>query len=365
LQPVTPNLAPGTEYGDDTRAFQGIPGIERAANGRLWAVWYGGGPGEGPENYVVLVTSGDEGKHWSKPKLVIDPPGPVRAYDPCLWHDPIGRLWLFWAQSYEWWDGRSGVWAIVSENSGDENPTWSAPHRYCDGIMMNKPTVVDPCAWLAPVAIWERAASDKIDAAHRHDMSYESGARVMRMESKVGENWKLAGKALVPQRVFDEHMIVARSDGSLWMLVRASYGIGESFSTDAGATWSEGRRSTIPHVNSRFFIRRLASGKLLLVTHEPPDGKTRSHLVAKLSNDDGKTWTDGLMIDRRKGVSYPDGVQSPDGTIYLIYDYNRTTDKQILMATFTEGDVAAGRFASSKAREQVVVNQATGKRKKS
>ena len=40
------NTAPGAAYGDDTRLFQGIPGIERAANGRLWALWYAGGPDE-------------------------------------------------------------------------------------------------------------------------------------------------------------------------------------------------------------------------------------------------------------------------------------------------------------------------------
>src|SRR5262245_36558023 len=59
------NTAPGREYADDMRFFQGIPGIERAANGRLWAVWYAGGkdsPGEGAGNFVVLVTSGDDGK---------------------------------------------------------------------------------------------------------------------------------------------------------------------------------------------------------------------------------------------------------------------------------------------------------------
>jgi hypothetical protein len=38
------NTAPGAQYKVDTRDFQGIPGIERAANGRLWALWYGGGP---------------------------------------------------------------------------------------------------------------------------------------------------------------------------------------------------------------------------------------------------------------------------------------------------------------------------------
>jgi hypothetical protein len=82
LQPPPVNTAPGPEYADDTRIFQGIPGIERAKNGRLWALWYAGGPdepGEGPGNYVVLVTSADDGRSWSAPKLVVDPPGPAVA----------------------------------------------------------------------------------------------------------------------------------------------------------------------------------------------------------------------------------------------------------------------------------------------
>jgi predicted neuraminidase len=145
--------------------------------------------------------------------------------------------------------------------------------------------------------------------------------------------------------------------------VRADYGIGESISGDQGKTWGEGRRSSMPHVNSRFFILRLRSGKLLLVTHNPPEGKKRSHLVAHLSDDDGRTWSGGLMIDERVGVSYPDGVQAPDGTVYLIYDYERVGRKQILMATFTEDDVATGEWKSKPARQRVVVNQATGKAK--
>src|SRR5437870_6118540 len=49
------NTSPGPEYASSTRMFQGIPGIERTAKGRLWAVWTAGGTGEGPLNYVVLV----------------------------------------------------------------------------------------------------------------------------------------------------------------------------------------------------------------------------------------------------------------------------------------------------------------------
>ena len=357
---------PGTNYADATRIFQGIPGLERAANGRLWVLWYAGGPdepGEGPGNYVVLVTSGDNGQTWSGPKLVIDPPGPVRAYDPALWHAPDGRLWLFWAQSYQWWDGRSGVWAIVTENSGDEAPRWSAPRRLCNGIMMNKPTVLSTGEWLLPASIWERPADKRTDAAHSHNLGSENGANV-HVSRDQGATWSPLGQAKVPKRVFDEHMVVERKDSTLWMLVRAAYGLGESESADRGKTWSPGRESTIPHVNSRFFIRRLNSGKLLLVTHEPADKKSRSHLTARLSDDDGKTWRGGLLLDERPGVSYPDGVQAPDGTLYVIYDYQRTGEKQILLVTFTEADVAAAKWTSPEARQRVLVNQATGKRER-
>lgn len=353
------NTNPGPEYADNTRMFQGIPGMERATNGRLWALWYAGGTGEGELNYVVLVTSGDDGKTWSGPKVVIDPPGPVRAYDPTLWRDPSGRLWLFWAQSFRWWDGRSGVWAITTDDADNENPTWSAPRRLCNGIMMNKPTVLSNGDWLLPVAVWKQTAKASIE--HRFDLPEERGGNIV-ISRDQGKTFELLGQTNVPQRTFDEHMIVERKDGSLWTLVRTSYGIGESISTDGGKTWSPGKESSIPHINARFFIRRLKSGDLLLVRHNPENRKTRSDLTAYISKDDGKTWKGGLQLDERPGVSYPDGVQSEDGTIYIIYDYSRTGDKKILMTTFTEADVLAGKPVSGKVRQRVLINQATGKK---
>jgi len=53
LQPPPILTVPCPEYDSSTRQWQGIPGIERAPNGRLWAVWYSGGEGEGPDNYVA------------------------------------------------------------------------------------------------------------------------------------------------------------------------------------------------------------------------------------------------------------------------------------------------------------------------
>jgi hypothetical protein len=55
-------------------------------------------------------------------------------------------------------------------------------------------------------------------------------------------------------------------------------------------------------------------------------------------------------------------VQSPDGVLYIIYDYSRTAEIEILMAVFAEADVAAGKCVSDEARLRVLVNKATGKK---
>lgn len=351
LRQVDPLVTPGVAYAPGSRVWQGIPGIERAPGGRLWATWYSGGTGEGPQNYVQLVTSADDGATWSEPRLVIDPPDQVRAFDPCLWTDPRGRLWLFWAQSYEWFDGRCGVWAIRCDNPGAPAPAWSGPRRLSDGIMMNKPTVLSTGEWLAPVAVWEREPKSSRPQTVSPD---ERRAYVLR-STDGGESWSRAGGAIVPERTYDEHMVVERRDGSLWMLVRTRYGIGESLSTDGGRTWAPGRPTGLGGPNSRFFVRRLRSGRLLLVNHVGFTG--RSHLTALLSEDDGQTWVGGLLLDERSAVSYPDGVEATDGRIYVIYDRERHKDREILMAVFTERDVLERECRTPGSRLKQLVNR--------
>ena len=349
LRPPAVNTAPGPEYAPGSRRWQGIPGIERSPGGRLRAVWYSGGDTEGPENYVQLVTSADDGRTWSEPRVVIDPPGEVRAYDPALWHDPLGRLWLFWAQSRGWFDGRCGVWAAVAEDSDGDSPAWSEPRRLCNGIMMNKPTVLSTGEWLLPAAVWA------CEEPKLPELAAERKSNVVCSQDR-GRTWRRRGGADVPDRHFDEHMVVERRDGSLWMLVRTRYGIGESLSIDGGRTWSPGGDSGIPGPCSRFHIRRLASGRLLLVNHFGFDG--RSHMAAMLSDDDGRRWPHRLLLDERKGVSYPDAVEAADGRIFIIYDRDRHGDMEILMAAVCEEDILRGECVSADARLKALVNRA-------
>lgn len=324
------------KYAEHSRKFSGIPSITVTSKGTLWATWYAGmTSGEDANNYVVLACSKDKGLTW-KEILVVDPDekGPVRAYDPEIWIDPNGKLWLFWAQTIGLEGSIAGVWAMTAADPENENPQLSKPKRLTNGIMMCKPTVLSTGEWLLPVSTWRLT---------------DESAKVV-ASTDQGESWSVKGACDVPKadREFDEHMLVERKDGTLWMMMRTRYGIAESISKDKGRSWSAAKPSAILHTSSRFFIRRLNSGHLLLVKHGPIAVKTgRSHLMAFLSKDDGKTWSKGLLIDERTGVSYPDAQQAADGRIYLTYDYNRTVEQQIIMTVFTEADLLSEDYGSS------------------
>ena len=83
----------------------------------------------------------------------------------------------------------------------------------------------------------------------------------------------------------------------------------------------------------------------------------RCKLSAWLSADEGRTWQGGLMLDERQGVSYPDGFQAPDGTIYISHDRNRSTDGEILMARFTEVDVLAKQWVGPKSKGRMLISR--------
>jgi len=354
------------EYSGTRRMFQGIPGIEYASNGRLWAACFSGGTGEGgPNNYVLLTTSDDDGRTWSGLKVVVDMPGPVRTAEPCLWIDPLGRMWFFWCQAYSPWI-HCGVWAIVTENPEDADPVWSEPRRLCEGVMLNKPIVLSTGEWLFPVDLkhWNSEYKGEPNTILPPDiMSAPELFAVILTTNDQGKTFTLRGKVdiLDPADRHASHlMIVEKEDGTLWMHVKIHYGMGESISYDKGRTWSPVEPSSIKNTFSRSFIGKLNSGNLLMVKNGPIDKKTaRELMTAFVSTDNGNTWSNGLILDERHPVSYPDGIQAPNGRIYVIYDHGRYpgTAREILMAVFTEEDVLAGK-PSEDTRLKVVINRA-------
>lgn len=367
------------DYAKRSRGAQGVAAVERAPGGRLWAAWYAGKSPRGvesPSSYVVLATSDDDGVTWTE-KLVLYAPRLCHTYDPCIWLDPHGKLWFFWAQSAGLQDGRMGVWAATTDEPDAASPGWTAPRRISNGVMLNKPTVLKNGAWLLPVGYWrdstnvpnvtfdEREIAPYTNAGLSHDLGEERGSNVVQ-STDAGRTFARIGQVRMPGTRVDEHMFVERKDGNLWMLIRNTSGIAQSTSTDGGRTWSEGRMFLTGGTTAgkRFYLRRLRSGTLLLVRNNAPTGAGRSHLTAFLSDDDGLTWSGGLLLDERES-SYPDGTEGPDGALYVIYDQQRYTLNRegktgtgsVLLAKFTEADVRAGRIIDGASRLKIVVSR--------
>jgi hypothetical protein len=362
LIPPRLNTSPLPQYDYDQLDYGMTIGIERTRNGRLWAVWVGGE--DGPKAFMVAATSDDNGETWSKPRLVIDSqspnlPLPRSVIVGTLWTDPLGRLWFFFDQVMNHWDGRDGLWATICEAPEAESPKWTEPRRIWHGRVLNKPTVLSTGEWLLPAYLLQRTGRDPLSGNLFPELDPYRGVNVF-VSTDQGATWERRGLRPFPDPCWHEAMIVERKDRSLWMLARTRKGIMQSFSEDRGATWSE---PTMPdgivHPVARFHIRRMASGRILMVKHgETMDShEGRSKLTAWLSEDEGATWKGGLMLDERTGISYPDGTQAPDGTIYISYDRERSRLGEILMARITEADILAGQLVHPNSRLKMLISR--------
>lgn len=334
----------------DQRVWQGIPSVEVTPNGRIFLAFYSGETTEKLGNYVVLICSDDDGLTFSEPIYAAypDDPAQTRCFDPSLWIDPLGRLWLTWAQMTD-----GGLYAAVCDDPDAAEIVFSEPRRIGWGVMMNKPLALRSGEWIFPIAVWDSRLSSvwskKVDGELRPLPERESGAFAY-VTYDNGAHFQRLGGVRVPSRHFDEHMFFEREDGVLAVYVRTKYGVGSALSYDKGKTWGQPGPSGHAGPDSRFHIRRLRSGRVLLINHLNFHG--RDHLAAMLSEDDGKTFPYHLMLDERENVSYPDAAETSDGTIYITYDrergYANTLDgacsqaREILLAKITEEDILGG-----------------------
>ena len=339
------------------RTWQGIPGIERTAKGRVYASWFTGGPKEpSPDNTVVLSYSDDAGKTFTPPEAMGLPTNDgTRCFDPTPWIDPKGRLWYIFNRGNKDLP-KHDVWARICDDPDAAKPNWGPEFRIgYDApftFRMNKVTVLSTGEWLMPVTLAEKPVPAWCTGYNDKQTPTLHGVGISTDE---GKTWTLHG-AVKSKPWALENMITELKDGRLWMLIRTNSGVlWQSHSTDKGRTWSDGNPSSIKSPGSRFYIRRLSSGNLLLVNHYKFTG--RSHLTAQLSTDDGATWNEGLLLDERGGVSYPDGVQDKDGLIWITYDRGRGWPGEILLAKFREEDVVAGKDVSGAVILKQTVNK--------
>ncbi len=344
------------KFASDKRVWQGIPSIEVTKGGRLFYTFYSGGIKEQFGNYCILKCSNT---NFDCDKLLaVEYEGEnKRSYDPCLWIDPLNRLWWIWSVMPS-----HSTYACICENPDANEIIFGKPFKIGYDVMLNKPTVLSTGEWLFPIAVW----GSNIVALRDCPTPHRDKRAFVYKSVNNGETFTKFGGVSAKERSYDEHMIIEKMDGSLVMFIRARYGIAKSYSYNGGKDWTEPVNSWLGGPDSRFFIRRLKSGKLLLINHYNFSG--RNNLTAMISDDDGENWYGHLTFDERDSVSYPDAVEADDGFIYIIYDRERGAflhclsdalkkPREVLCAKITEEDIASGKIVSKGSRTKVVLEK--------
>lgn len=165
-----------------------------------------------------------------------------------------------------------------------------------------------------------------------------------------------------------EGTVLPMKDGRLWMLLRTQTGwLYESWSHDAGATWTTAEPSRFRSSTSPAFLLRLPDERIVLFWNNcqmPPrhEGNFvyggRDAMHAAISGDEGVTWRGyrEVLLDPRRdqtppkdgdrGTAYPYAVALDDGTVELTTGqgkrYVLRIDPDWLLETERTSDFANG-----------------------
>lgn len=324
-------ISPQSQY------YHGWPTVARRRNGEIWVVWSGGREEHVcPFGQVVAMTSRDEGKTWTWPRVLLD--GAIDDRDAGVLETNHGSLLVttFSSQAYapnlekqlsagQWpaeklarWRGvherldpgerekQLGQWMLRSTDGG---ANWSAPF----GCLVNSPhgpiQLRDGRLLYPGKELW--TGDKRVGVAESTD---------------DGQTWHwLATLPVRPGDTMDNyHELhgVECTDGRIVVQIRNhnetnSRETLQCESSDGGKTW------TMPHAIGVWglpsHLLRLRDGRLLMSF-----GHRRAPLgnQARLSRDQGETWSEAMIIsdDGTSGdLGYPSTVQLGDDSLLTIW----------------------------------------------
>lgn len=133
-----------------------------------------------------------------------------------------------------------------------------------------------------------------------------------------------------------EATITELNDGRVWLLMRTSLDyFWQSYSADGGLTWSAPTPTTIDASNAPGFVKRLASGRQMLLWNrlypmgsdqvrriagqysERASSWQRQELSVAFSSDDGKSWTEPVVLAKGKSLAYPSFFEVRPGEVWV------------------------------------------------
>ena len=317
--------------------YNGWPTVCRRANGQLVVTCSGGRESHVcPFGRVEMMTSNDEGKSWTYPRVLLDGPIDDRdsgvletakgtlvvttftslAYEPTLEKANAAKNWP--AEKLAAWNAANsrlsaeerkkqlGVWAIRSTDGG---LTWSRPID----TLVNSPH--------GPIQL-----SDGRLLYAGKDL-WRDAARVGVSESRDdGQTWQYLAD-IVPRKgdkhdEYHELHAVETSDKRIIVQIRNHNKPNEREtlqceSSDGGKTWSEPKPIGVWGLPSH--LLKLRDGRIVMSY-----GHRRAPLgnQARVSTDQGRTWSEPIMLstDGAGGdLGYPSTVELADGTLLTVW----------------------------------------------
>lgn len=308
-------------------------------NGDLFATWFGGSREGGRDVVLWGADFSQQTQNWSQPRRIISTEETKKALGRYI--KTIGNSVLVRGQQNELWlyyvTVSVGGWAGSALNliaSLDDGNTWDAPRRlitspFFNISTLNKSAAVSYSNGSVGLPIYHEFIGKFAELLHVDN----SGRVLDKMRITQGRH---SIQPLVLPLNPQQALTMMRDTGP--HPGRVLY----SRSEDAGKHWSADARTTLPNPDSAVAGLRRPDGSLLLVLNDIEIG--RSSLALAVSHDQGKNWRVVKHIeqasDGKSEFSYPYLIRGSDGTMHLLYTWNR---KRIRHIAFNDSWVEGGK----------------------
>lgn len=294
------------------------------------AAWFGGKHENNPD--VGIWVSRHDGQVWSKPVEVVDgsegEEQEFACWNPVLFQPKDAPTMLFYKVGTS-----PRLWWGMLMTSGDGGKTWSKPRRLGKskslpdanpnllGPVKNKPIQFGDGSILCPTSTENEGWKVHFELTRDLGKSWE-------VIGPINDASKF--NAIQPS-------ILIYRDGHMQVLCRSREKvIAQSWSKDGGKTWSPMTAAQLPNPSSGIDAVTLHDGRQLLVYNHAvrKDGSNGRQILNVAISKNGKKWTPVLTLENEgssAGYSYPAVIQTKDGSVHITYTWRRQSIKHVLI----------------------------------
>ena len=327
--------------------YHGWSTLARRANGELWVTWSGGREAHVcPFGQVHGMTSRDDGKTWTFPRVLLD--SAIDDRDSGVLETAKGTLLVttFTSLAYEPYLEKQASFAELKPKGWqtkamkpEQLARWQAAHARLDAAGRKAELGEWALRSTDGGLTWSPRIPTIVNSPHgpvqlKDGRLLYAGKQLWTGEKKIGVceskddgltwNWLAeipARKGDDPVASYHELHAVEAADGTLIAQIRnhnkenAGWTL-QSDSRDGGKTWSEPR--PICYGLPSHLVRLRDNRLLMTYGHRrPPFGNQ-----ARLSSDNGRTWSEAMVIsgDGKGGdLGYPSTVELADGSLLTVW----------------------------------------------